>query len=147
MTYITQWTHTWNAILWPHVIFLECLLHLRSFGALKLLYTSLISRLPFSSSEKYMGCSADPLRFWWSGGYMCDLSYCHHQIGSIDLSHYCHNFRWPCVCGGYTIIFCHIDPKKAGFGFYYWWRWHSFLCTLHYFNIVNVQTYPKAMSL
>ena len=55
-------------------------------------------------------------KFRWPRGYICNSSYYHHQIGSINLSHYCHIFPWLCVWVVCTIICCrfHIYPGKAG---------------------------------
>ena len=92
------------------------------------------------------------------------LSYYHHQIGSIHLSHCCHIFPWLCVWDGCTIIFCHllhIYPGNTGtlfplLMFSLWYlqmigyimacRSCSFVCRLHHLIIIIMQTYLKALN-
>ena len=61
--------------------------------------------------------------FRWSRGYICNSSYCHHHIRSINLSPSCHNFPWLCAWSDRIIICCrfHIYPGKAEFCFLYYW--------------------------
>ena len=50
-------------------------------------------------------------------------SYCHHQIGNIQLSHCCHIVPWLCVWDVRTIIFCrllHIYSGNTGTLFPLW---------------------------
>ena len=68
-------------------------------------------------------CWTGPFKFRWLKEYIHNLSYYHHQIGSIHLSHCCHIFLWFCVWDGCTIIFCHllhIYPGKLGPCFHFW---------------------------
>ena len=88
----------------------------------------------------------------------------HHQIGSINLTHY-HIFPWLCAWDVCYIIFCHllhIHSGKTGILFssllcILWWvqifgyvlacRSCSFLYTLHYLIIIIVQTYLRTLNL
>ena len=57
--------------------------------------------------------STDTFQFRWLKG----SCYYHHQIGSINLTHY-HIFPWLCASDVYHIIFCHllhIHPRKPCF--------------------------------
>ena len=47
-----------------------------------------------------------PFHFRWSRGYICNSSYYHHLIGSINLFHCCYIFPWLCGWKGCTIICC-----------------------------------------
>ena len=103
-------------------------------------------------------CSTDPFQFRSLKGYIYSSCYCHHQIGSINLSHSYHIFPWPCVWDVYYIIFCHvlhIHSGKTGIVFSsllcsLWCvqiveyvmacRSYSFVCTLHHLIIIIVQT-------
>ena len=63
------------------------------------------------------GVAWDQFELRWLKRYVRNPSYNHHQIGSINLSHYCHIFPWLCVWGGCTIIYCnilHIYPGNTG---------------------------------
>ena len=88
----------------------------------------------------------------------------HHQIGSINLSHY-HIFPWLCAWDVCYIIFCHllhIHSGKTGILFTLllcrlWWvrifgyvlvcRSYSFVCTLHHLIIIIMQTYLQILNL
>ena len=90
--------------------------------------------------------------------------YYHHQIGSINLTHY-HIFPWLCAWNVCWIIFCHllhIHSGKTGILFSLllcrlWWvqifgyvlacRSCSFVCTLHHLIITIVQTYLRTLNL
>ena len=52
-------------------------------------------------------CSADSFMLWWFKVYICNLSYYHHQIGSMKFSHSFHT----CVCVRLTRS-CLGDPKN-----------------------------------
>ena len=68
------------------------------------------------------GCmgSTGPFRFRWLTGYIYSSCYYHHQIGSINLTHY-HIFPWLCAWDACYIIFCHLlhilSEKKRVFVF------------------------------
>ena len=103
-------------------------------------------------------CSTGPFTYRWLKGYICSSCYCHHQIGSIHLSHCFHIFPWLCAWVVCYIIFCHllyIHSGKTGNLFSLvlcslWWaqivgyvlacRSYSFVCTLHHLIIIIVQT-------
>ena len=105
----------------------------------------------------------DSLR--WLKGYIHSLSYYHHQIGSIHLSHCYHIFPWLCVWDVCYIIFyylLHIHSGKTGnlfslllsslwwvqiIGFILSWGSYPFVCTLHHLIIIIVQTYLKTLNL
>ena len=90
--------------------------------------------------------------------------YYHHQIGSINLSHY-HIFPWLCAWDVCYIIFCqllHIHSGKTGILFSLllcrlWWvrisgyvlvcRSYSFVCTLHHLITIIMQTYLQTVNL
>ena len=64
------------------------------------------------------GCrySTGPFQLRWFRGYIHSSCYYHHQIGSINLTHY-HIFPWLCACDVYYVIFCqllHIHCGKTG---------------------------------
>ena len=61
-----------------------------------------------------------PFNARWSRGYIHNASYYHHQIGCINLSHWCHSSPWLCAWGACTFICCrfHIYPEEAGFCFF-----------------------------
>ena len=103
-------------------------------------------------------CSTGPFQFRWLRGYIHSSCYYHHQIGSINLTHY-HIFPWLCAWVVCYIIFCHllyIHSGKTGILFplllcSLWWvqiggyvlacRSCSFVCTLHHLISIIVQTY------
>ena len=109
-------------------------------------------------------CWTGPFEFRWLKGYIHNPSYYHHQIGSIHLSHCCHIFPFLCVWDGCTIIFCHllhIYPGNTGtlfpllmlslwylqmIGYIMAGRPCSFVCRLHHFIIIIMQTYLKALN-
>ena len=110
-------------------------------------------------------CSTDPFKYRWLKGYIYSSCYCHHQIGSIHLSHCFHIFPWLCAWDVCYIIFCHllyIDSGKTGNLFSLvlcslWWvqivryvlacRSYSFVCTLHHLIIIIVQTSSEDIEL
>ena len=53
-------------------------------------------------------CSTGPFPFRWLKGYSHSSWYYHHQIGSINLTHGCHNFPWLCAWDVCYSIFCHL---------------------------------------
>ena len=59
-------------------------------------------------------CSCDPFQFRWLKGYIHNSCYYHHQIGSINLTHYYHIFRWLCAWDVCYIIFCHLLHIHSG---------------------------------
>ena len=93
-------------------------------------------------------CSTGPFQFRWLRGYIHSSCYYHHQIGSINLTHY-HIFPWLCAWDVCYIIFCHIHSGKTGilfslllcrlwgvqiFGYVLACRSCSFVCTLHHLS-------------
>ena len=108
-------------------------------------------------------CSTGPFQFRRLRGYIHSSCYYHHQIGSINLTHY-HIFPWLCAWDVCYIIFCHllhIHSGKTGILFSLllcslWWvqivgyvlacRSCSFVCTLHHLIIIIVQTYLKTLN-
>ena len=63
-----------------------------------------------------------PIQFRWLRGYIHSSCYHHHQIGSINLTHY-HIFPWLCAWDVCNIIFCHllhIHSGNTGFCFHYY---------------------------
>ena len=67
-------------------------------------------------------CSTGPFQFRWLRGYIHSSCYYHHQIGSINLTHY-HIFPWLCAWDVCYIIFCHllhIHSGKSGFCFHHY---------------------------
>ena len=102
--------------------------------------------------------------FRWLRGYIHSSCYYHHQIGSINLTHY-HIFPWLCAWNVCYIIFCHllhIYSGKTGILFSLllcslWWvqivgyvlacRSCSFVCTLQHLIIIIVQTYMRTLNL
>ena len=109
-------------------------------------------------------CSTGPFQFRWLRGYMHSSCYYHHQIGSVNLTHY-HIFLWLCAWDVCYIIFCHllhIHSGKTGilfslllcrlrrvqiFGYVLACRSCSFVCTLHHLIIIIVQTYLMTLNL
>ena len=109
-------------------------------------------------------CSTDPFQLRWLRRYIHSSCYYHHQIGSINLTHY-HIFPWLCARDVCYIIFCHllhIHSGKTGILFSLllcslWWvqivgyvlacRSCSFVCTLQNLIIIIVHTYLKTMNL
>ena len=109
-------------------------------------------------------CSTGPFQFRWLRGYIHSSCYYHHQIGSINLTHY-HIFPWLCAWYVCYIIFCHllhIHSGKTGILFSLllcssWWvqifgyvlacRSCSLVCTLHHLIIIIVQTYLRTLNL
>ena len=109
-------------------------------------------------------CSTGPFQFGWLRGYIHSSCYYHHQIGSINLTHY-HILPWLCAWDACYTMFCHllhIHSGKAGILFSLllcslWWvqivgyvlacRSCSFVCTLQHLIIINVQTYLKTLNL
>ena len=67
-------------------------------------------------------CSTGPSQFRWLRGYIHGSCYYHHQIGSINLTHY-HIFRG-CVpemfVTSYSVTYCRYIPGKPGFCFHYY---------------------------
>ena len=65
-------------------------------------------------------CSTGPFQFRWLRGYTHSSCNYHHQIGSINLTHY-HIFRG-CVpemfVTSYSVIYCIYIPGKPGFCFH-----------------------------
>ena len=65
-------------------------------------------------------CSTGPFQLRWLRGYIHSSCYYHHQIGSINLTHY-HIFRG-CVpemfVTSYSVTYCIYIPGKAGFCFH-----------------------------
>ena len=110
-------------------------------------------------------CSIGPFQYMWLKGYIYSSCYYHNQIGSIHLSHYYHIFSWLCAWDVCYIIVCHllhIRPWKTGNLFSWllcswWWvqivgcvlacRSYSFVCTVHHFIIIIVQSYLKTLNL
>ena len=94
-------------------------------------------------------------------GCMCNY---HHQIGSINLTHYYHNFQWLCAWDVCYVIFCHILHVQSGkteilfslllcnlrwvqiVGNVLACRSCSFVSTLHHIIIMIVQTYLKTLN-
>ena len=109
-------------------------------------------------------CSSGPFQFRWLRGYIHSSCYYHHQIGSINLTHY-HIFPWLCARDVCYIIFCHLlhmHSRKTGtlFSLFLcrlWWvqifgyvlacRSCLFVCTLHHLIIIIVQTYLRTLNL
>ena len=109
-------------------------------------------------------CSSGPFQFRWLRGYIHSWCYYHHQIGSINLTHY-YIFPWLCAWDVCYIIFCHllhINSGKTGILVSLllcslWWvqivgyvlacRSFAFVCTLHHPIIIIVQTYLKTLNL
>ena len=109
-------------------------------------------------------CSTGPFQFRWLRWYIRSSCYHHHQIGSINLTHY-HIFPWLGAWDVCYIIYCHllhIHSGKTGILFSLllcslWWvqivryvlacRSCSFVCTLHHLIIIIVQTYLKTLNL
>ena len=105
-----------------------------------------------------------PISFRWLRGYIHSSCYYHHQIGSINLTHY-HIFPWLCAWDVSCITFCrllHIHSRKIGILFSLslcslWWvqiveyvlacSSCSFVCTLHHLIIIIVQIYLKTLDL
>ena len=52
-------------------------------------------------------CSTGPFYFRWLREYIHSSCYYHHQIGSINLTHY-HIFPWLCAWDVCYIIFCQL---------------------------------------
>ena len=112
-------------------------------------------------------CSTGPSQFRWLRGYIHSSCYYHHQIESINLTHY-HIMPWLCAWDACCIIFCHllhIHSGKTGILFSLllyslWWmpivgyvlacRSCSFVCTLHHPIIIivktNLKTFVKCLS-
>ena len=109
-------------------------------------------------------CSTGPFQYRWLKGYIYSSCYCHHQIGSIHLSHCYHIFPWLCAWDVCYIIFWHllyIRYRKTGnlFSLFLcslWWVQivgyvlacisYSFVCTVHHLIIIIVQTYLKTLN-
>ena len=107
-----------------------------------------------STGHPYMGST---------GHITGDITYYHHQIGSIHLSHCCHIFPWLCVWDGCTIIFCHLlhmYPGNTGtwfpllifslwylqmIGYIIACRSCLFVCRLHRLIIIIMQNYLKGI--
>ena len=78
-------------------------------------------------------CSTGPFQFRWLREYIHSSCYYHHQIGSINLTHY-HIFPWLCAWDACYIIFCHllhIHSGKTGILF------SLLLCSLWWVQIVG----------
>ena len=110
-------------------------------------------------------CSTGPFKYRWLKGYIYSSCYYRHQIGSIHLSHCFHIFPWLCASDVCYIIFCHLlyihSRKNREFVFIVlcslWWvqivgcvsacKSYSFVCTLHHFIIIIVQTLSEDIEL
>ena len=108
-------------------------------------------------------CSTGPFQFRWLKLYIHRSCYYHHQIGSINLTHY-HIIPWLCAWDVFYIIFCHllhIHSETTGILFSswlcsLWWvqivgydfacRSCSFVWTLHHLIIIIVQNYLKTLN-
>ena len=121
------------------ILWRECVLRL-----------SLFSRLPPLSSIFFAlyGWSTNPFKFKWPRGYVCNLSYSHNQIGSINISCCCHIY---CVSmpelavPSYSVSFIYISGKLGIVST----TTHNRLmcannrpCILHY---LIIQAYMKAL--
>ena len=109
-------------------------------------------------------CSTGPFQFKWMRGYIHSSCYYHHQIWSINLTHY-HIFPWLCAWDVCYIIFCHvlhIHSGKTGilfslllcrlwrvqiFGYVLARRSCPFVYTLHHLVIIIVKTYLRTLNL
>ena len=109
-------------------------------------------------------CWTGPFQFRWLRGYIYSSYYYHHQVESINFTHY-HIFPWLCAWDVCYIIFCHlfhIHSGKTGILFSsllcrLWWvqifgyvlacRSCSFVCTLHHLIIIIVKTYLRTLNL
>ena len=107
-------------------------------------------------------CSTGPFQFRWLKGYIHSSCYYHHQIRSINLTHY-HIFPRLCAWDFFYIIIDHllyIHSGKTGILFSLllcslWLvqiiryvlacRSCSFVCTLHHLIIIIVQTWTYKM--
>ena len=58
-------------------------------------------------------CSTGSFQFRWLTGYIHSSCYHHHQIGSINLTHY-HICPWLCAWDVCYIIFCHLLHIHSG---------------------------------
>ena len=86
---------------------------------------------PAESAVMGCMCSIGPFQFRWLRGYIHSSCYYHHQIRSINLTHY-HIFPWLCAWDVSYIIFCHllhIHSGKTGILF------SSLLCRLWWVQI------------
>ena len=109
-------------------------------------------------------CSTGSFQYRWLKGYIYGSYYHHHQIGSIQLSHY-YIFPWLCAWDVCCIIFCHLLYVRSGktgnlfslllcslwwvriFGYVLACRSYSFVCIVHHIIIIIAQTYLKALNL
>ena len=100
----------------------------------------------------------------WLRGYIHSSYYYHHQIGSINLTHY-HIILWLCAWDVCYIIFCHLLHIHFGktrilfsillcrswwvqiFGYVLACRSCSSVCTLYHLIIIIVQTYLRTLNL
>ena len=57
--------------------------------------------------------STGPLQFRWLRGYIHSSCYCHHQIGSINYTHY-HIFPWLCAWDACYNIYWHLLHIHSG---------------------------------
>ena len=110
-------------------------------------------------------CSTGPFTYRWLKGYIYSSCYCHHQIGSIHLSHCFLILPWLCAWDVCCITFCLLlyihSGKKGNLSSFIlcslWWvqivgyalacRSYSFVCTLHHLTIIIVQTLSEDIEL
>ena len=99
-------------------------------------------------------CLTDPFKLGQSRRCIWNSSYCHHQIGNINLSYCCHifsvvvcprlyhhnlsvaSYRSRESCALFPLPLCTMG-----------WRSHSFVFAPHYFNIIVMQTDLKALNI
>ena len=82
----------------------------------------------------------------YMGLHVCNLMYFHNQIRSIRLSHCCHIFPWLCVCGGCTIIFCHLIYICYIY-IYISWEHLVFISIIDVQSIFDVKYFPLLMCM
>ena len=104
---------------------------------------SSFSRLPSSFSSGWgCMCCTGPL-------YVNNSSYCHrHQIGSINLSHWCHIFRvyvLEVVVPSYASSLCSLTMCANIEYIMAWWS-YSFVYTLHHLIIIIMRAYLKILN-
>ena len=58
--------------------------------------------------------STGPFQYRWLKGYIYSSCFCHHQIGSIHLSHCYYIFPWLCVWDVCYFILCYLLHKHSG---------------------------------